>query len=335
MTIQEILKGCEVGNLQQVGYMTVIPLVSDIQDERFISPVKAKYSTRDYGTMEFTNETDSVLIVPLNTGYVIKRASQDHAMCSSGLVKSHERKEYNNAACIQESQGGYTPGGYYDMLILPWALREPAVQLRKELEYAKLWKAISKFNEELGLNSAGHLEYFLGRFQKELDEFVAEFEVIQKQVGAIILVNGHVFGIERSPSYAYFASIFKPLVRECYGSVAIQIANNLKLTPSNVYKTRIPLSQNVSDLDDIEEELKKANKKQVDISKKVVRELLQDEFILEPEEKVNGYEILTLSQKQLTGQVVIEGEKIIYASLFVRRGWLKNQDWYKAKQFTI
>ena len=80
------------------------------------------------------------------------------------------------------------------------------------------------FNQEMGVPAAGHLEFFLKQFRKELDEFVAEFECVPRQIGAIILVDDQVVGIERAPSHAYWQSVWPCLIRECYGSLAIRVA---------------------------------------------------------------------------------------------------------------
>jgi len=94
-------------------------------------------------------------------------------------------------------------------------LRETAHSLRKGASshsYDRLWPAISSMNQQLGIrNTAGHLEFFLQEFGKELDRFVAEFEIVPNQVGAIILINGRVAGVERAPNPEFWESIWQPL----------------------------------------------------------------------------------------------------------------------------
>ncbi len=178
--VREVLRGCEAGRLQSVGYMQVIPLVSDLYDDRFVSPVQcdADVYTTSYGTLGFRNSSDSVMIVPCHAGYVVKQHAQDHAMAHAGVVAAAGDRRYDTAVCIQASQGGFIEKGSYRMLILPHALREHALQLRKTKNYQKLWDDISVFNRSLGVQGQGHLEYFLKAFKKELDEFVAEFECV-------------------------------------------------------------------------------------------------------------------------------------------------------------
>ncbi len=86
--VREILRGCEAGRLQSVGYMQVIPLVSDLYDDRFVSPAQcdAAVYTTSYRTLGFRNTSDSVMIVPCHAGYVVKQRAQDHAMAHAGVV---------------------------------------------------------------------------------------------------------------------------------------------------------------------------------------------------------------------------------------------------------
>lgn len=335
MKVKELLKGCRAGQIQTVGTMSVIPLLSDITDDRFVSPVKAKFETKAYGHMGFENtERGKILIVPLHTGYVTEKKAQDHAMVQAGVVKS--KKDYRNASCIQQSQGGTVPLNVYDFLILPWALREDALGSRKVESYNKLWDSISRYNSTYGLPKRGHLEDFLDKFKKELDEFVAEFEVVSGQVGAIILINGTVFGIERTPSHEYFASIFKKLVREAYGSVAIQLAKGVKPVQGAEYNFRHPVRLNVETLDDIERALKYANDRMNEAAKGVVRDVIDEEVLFEGEPTVeDGMELLTVGTTRFNGQIIEDSGNPVYASLFARKDYLKNQKWYKAKEFEI
>lgn len=222
ITIAEILRGAEAGRMQSVGYMQVIPLVSDLQDLNFTSPKEAVVGTSTYGTMRFENPSDGILIVPTHAGYIVKQKAQNHAMAHTGIVKRKGQRAYDTAMCVQQSQGGYITKGAHKLSILPFSLREKALELKNEKQYGKLWNAISDFNKSLGVRGGGHLEYFLNHFQKELDQFVAEFECVPKQVGAIILIDGDIVGIERAPNYAYWKAIWPALIRECYGSRAIE-----------------------------------------------------------------------------------------------------------------
>ena len=44
LDISEILRGCDVGRMQSVGIMQVLPLVSDLEDARVVAPMSVKGS---------------------------------------------------------------------------------------------------------------------------------------------------------------------------------------------------------------------------------------------------------------------------------------------------
>lgn len=334
ITISEILRGTSAGKMQTVGYMQVIPLISDYEDHNIGSPVGIEFSTSDYGSMAFNNNSDKLVLIPCHAGYVVKLSAQDHAMAQLGLIQSKKKRVYKNAMCIQQSQGGYIKGGQYDMLILPVALREKALKKRKDKSYNKLWEDISQFNKLFGLSGGGHLEYFLKKYEKELAEFVAEFECVPKQVGAIILINGQVYGIERSPSYSFWKSIWPALIRECYGSSAIEVS--AKLGTKGMSKLRTPLRKTgINNLSDLKTALKQADNDESDKAKSHIRDLIEDPFNREKEEDVSGYNLETLNHSQFNGQMVRNGEQIVYASLTVKEKWKKNGNWLKSKPFSI
>jgi hypothetical protein len=292
-------------------------------------------STNDYGTMNFDNPTDKVLLVPCHAGYVTAQKAQDHAMAHTGMVGKKSKKRFNTAMCIQQRQGGYISPDQHKMMILPHSLREAALAKRNKNEYSKLWGDISKFNRGLGLNMTnGHLEYFLREFEKELDEFVAEFECVSEQCGAIVLVNGFVVGIERAPNPKFWRDVWTPMIRECYGSLAIQAGRDTSV--KSVLKTRVPLSGSFGSLDDLESALDETEEKQTEKVREIIRGLLDDSFSRSVESgSVNKYVISTVKNDQFAGQVVQDNTKICYASLFTTKEWAKSAPWRKASRFTI
>ncbi len=328
LTIAEILADTKAGRIQTVGLMQVIPLVSEVADHRFALPSSAEVGTSGYGSLVFSNPENKVLIVPAQVGYVVKQAAQDHAMAGAGLVKKKGKKTYKNAMCIQQSQGGFISADKHKMLILPFSLREPAISKRKEKSYNKLWDQISQFNGTLGLNKHGHLEYFLKHFKKELDQFVAEFECIPKQVGAIILIDGKVVGIERTPSPAFWKTVWPALIRECYGSLAIECAKRLG-DRATAFDYRQPLRKGIRSLDDLKRALETANTDESELVKTKVRELLATKFKLEKEDQAGDFIQETATQAQFIGQIVREGDAVKYASLVTRKTWADKLKWFE------
>ena len=345
ITIRSVLRGMQTGRMQTVGRMQVIPLVGDpdLFDERFAAPTgtKASVGTSDYGKMVFKNDNpDKVLLVPCHVGYVVKQQAQNHAMVNAGLVDKGRQKTFSNAACIQESQGGYMDQGDHtdDMIILPYALRENALAKRRGGEYGKIWDDISEFNRSMDVpqDRNGHLELFLGHYQKQLDEFVAEFEIVPGQTGAIILVNGQVVGVERAPSPEFWRSVWKPLIRECYGSLAIKAAKDARREGDDPSRFRVPLRMTgINTLEDLEEAIDEARDAEEGKAKEIVRKLLDEEFDAAEEAKLDEFGVVTVSNEQFKGQVVRDGEKIPYASLFTTADWAKKAPWVQANEFAL
>lgn len=334
--VADVLHGCTPGRIQSVGSMQVIPLVSELSDDRFVSPVEggAEVFTTSYGTLGFRNPGARVLIVPCHAGYVVKQAAQDHAMAHAGVVQSAGERSFNTAMCIQQSQGGFIERGSYRMLILPYSLRERALEVRKEARYSKLWDAISLFNQEMGVQGYGHLDFFLKHFEKELDEFVAEFECVARQIGAVILVDDQVVGVERAPSHAYWRSVWPCLIRECYGSLASRVAQ-LKGGRAETPASRTPLPDGIGSLDELESVISEVARQEDERAKATVRELLAEQLPVTCDDTTAGLSVETVQPGRFTGQVIRDGERIVYASLPATKKWLAGNKWQTAKAFAI
>lgn len=342
LNIKEILRGTEVGDLQTVGNMQVIPLLSDMEYTDLIAPqAGGKYGTTNYGSMVFRNETDKTMIIPNHTTVITKEKAQDHAMMHAGIVEKKTMKTYHSAACVQQTQGGYISKQSHEIVILPHSLREVALDKRDYNSYDKIWPEIRDFNARCAANSShGHLEYFFNQYQNELDEFVAEFEVVPRQIGAIILVDGTVVGVERAPTQEYWKQTWKPLIRGCYGALSIerskQNSQARRKAKDSVDKIRTLLDINsITDLDSLERELSKAEESQAEKAKTIVRDLLDDSFEYTKDEYTASLERGNVSHKQFTGQIVRKSDAIVYASLITKKRFIESDDWYKAKNFTI
>lgn len=329
INVSELLKGTEPGRLQSCGHMQIIPLISEMVDDRFGSPLNIVASTKNYGHLVVENTGSDATILPFGAGYVTKERAQNHAAMKATVLGRKQSKDIMTAACIQQSQGGTMTRGTHHLTIIPYTMREDALAVKDKSDYSKLWPAISRFNVEMGLQNTGHLEYYLEKFEKELNEFVAEFETVPNQVGAIILINGEVVGIERAPNYAYWAAIWKPLVRESYGSKALWYSKHKGNTPP---KTRVPLrTVNVKTLEDIEGALKDATALEDKMVKDIVRAFITEKFNCVKEETSAGLSVESISNKQFKGQVVRDSSAIVYASVVTSKSF----KWDTAKDFKI
>jgi hypothetical protein len=222
LTMEDILNGVSSGEAQYVGNMGVIPLVSDndrFDENDFGTADDFEVRTSEYGTVHVRERSGRTNFVPPGAGWVVEQAAQDHAVGSGKIMKGGSESIIRTARCIQSSQSGYIRGAT-EMLILPAELRSIALAKRKERGYNLIWGELGEFNSRHGLSFDQQLAVFVKTFKKQMDEFVAEFELLDNQVGAIVLLEGKVVGIELSPTRAYWRSIWYPLIRVCYGSLA-------------------------------------------------------------------------------------------------------------------
>ncbi len=320
-TVEEILAGTSAGRRQSVGNMDVIPLLGE--DDDTFAPPDFAVSNRGYGTVDVRSTDSRPSIVPPGAGWVVKAQVQDHAVCGGKIVKGNTKTTLEKACCIQQSQPGMiTEAQDKKMVILPAQLRTAALMTRNDHSYDRLWNPIQKFKEKNGLTGAGNLAEYLNHYEKELDQFVAEFELVPNQIGAVILVDGKVVGIERAPSHAFFGAVWEPLVRTCYGSYSLYRARRApKATP----QTRVELSK-ASTLEALSEAVSKAEEKDKQITVKTIDELNaesllfagnpDDQLVLEQGRKA---ELMTLANPRYAGQIVQIGGRTLYASMTVSK----------------
>lgn len=234
-----------IGKAQSVDEMTVIPLVGEDRGD-IASPTNLQFErTTDYGSMKFKNEDKNLpAIVP--THIMIRGVGgQDHAMAGSGVVLASKSQVFRNACCIEENQGGYLSSQNNQEDILPINLRKQLLNpaKRRENYYGKLWDDIKTWIRGLGLRGRGaHLRYFYddANVKQSLEDFAAEFEPIDGQIGAVILFNGVPVGLEIMPSQEHWNVYWKHLIRGCYGAEMLRLKNLGKLQPSTLVLPDIP-----------------------------------------------------------------------------------------------
>jgi hypothetical protein len=312
MRIEEILEGTTLGPTQTVGHMQLIPLLGE--DDAAFAPPSLEVGTCRYGAVMLKNDADRPTIVPPGAGWVVRQKAQDHAIGGGALLVPGQSRLIETALCIQQAQGGCIASAKHAMLILPAALRGKALAMRAVADFRKHWDDITALNRALGVpQAAGHLEYFLRAFQRELDLFVAQFEIVPGQLGAIVLCGGKLVGIERAPSAAYWDVVWEPLVRVSYGSLAIQVAKSGRALPSSTpLAVAEPTVAGIRQaLDRAEAEEKEASDALVSAVRPMVLERASDE------EALGSITLTTVTSPHLAGQVVTVRDAVRYASICV------------------
>lgn len=320
LTLAQILAGCSAGRLQSVGQMGVIPIVDagDGQDETFAPPV-FEAGTRGYGTVSVRNTSDRPTILPTGAAFVTPEAAQDHAVSSAALVKAKEQRDVQHSYCVQEGQPGLIQQREREFTILPAQLRPYALAHRGG-PYSSMWPHIRALRQSLGDAGAGNLVDFMKRWETELDQFVAEFELVPNQVGAIVLVGDRVVGVERTPNVGFWERVWTPLIRVCYGSLALEASKTNRAVPA----MRAPLAskERPRSLLDIRSALSSARLAAEQFVSMTASALgLKALGARQENEQVGGARLLTVGTEapggraELAGQVVSKDGRLIYASI--------------------
>lgn len=245
MILKDLLKGFVAHQPQSVGNMTVIPLTapdSEYHNVGDVGDVRLEGDT-NYNSLHLGTSAGRVTIVPNGMTYITKEQAQDRAVHSAHLVKG--RKEVG-AFCVQSSQAGHMRqhnDAHRELRLLPQSIRYKAYQKRGSTSYSELWNSLKLFNRECGV-SGDFLTSYFDRYAEQLDQFVAEFEVIPEQRGAIILINDGVCGVEIAPNQKAFEAIWEPAIRDCYGSEALRLKDKAKPSQAEIL-------EDVDNLDDL------------------------------------------------------------------------------------
>jgi hypothetical protein len=99
--------------------------------------------------------------------------------------------------------------------------------------------------------------------------------------------------------------------------------------------SRTPLPEGIGSLDELESVIAEIARQEDERAKATVRELLDEPLSLTRDESMAGLSIETVQSGRFTGQVIRDGECIVYASLPARKQWLADNKWQTAKPFVI
>jgi hypothetical protein len=311
-------KGVGIGAVQSVDEMTVIPLVGENRGD-VARPEALKFtSTTNYGSMVFKNEDSKPAIVPAN--YMVRgRGAQDHAMAGSGVVTAGQSKTFNTACCIEETQGGYLNAEGNDEDVLPVELRRSLLNFgkRNERHYGKLWDSIKVWLRGLNLNRrthSAHLREFYDDkdVRNALEQFAAEFEPVEGQIGAIIMFSGTPVGLEIMPTTDHWDAYWQQLLRGCYGSELLRLKMLGQVKPSTLVLPTIPEQAAPDEVKTILEEF--MEHLQQEVIPLVQRIAIQGDRSIS---KDGNLETRLISTGNGGGDIILQGSEPIYISLIL------------------
>ncbi|XRQ15040.1 ARPP-1 family domain-containing protein [Actinomadura welshii] len=312
------LTGHRLGAPQQAGALTMVPVTGPAAPG-FTPPRTGLKLSRvaGYGRVELANTAESgVAIVPLHIGYIQDRA-QNHALCRSALLAPGQSLMFEDACCVQESQGGYLAGADQWFFVLPVELRACALQLRGVHGYGKLWDDIAALNARYGLPPRGHLEQILSRKRPVLTQFRSRLELQPGQVGALFFVAGTFAGLEIAPDPGYFAEMWPALVCFAYG-VAAWHAEPPPADPAPLETAPLEITGDGGGLDGVRGALERDRADRLARIAGRLADVPAGPAELHEEDRFLDLRLSTVTAPHLAGQIVTDRGRTVYASLFTR-----------------
>jgi hypothetical protein len=302
--------GYRLGPPQRAGALTMVPVFGPAYPG--IAPPRSGLKLSrvvTYGQVELTNPADAgVAIVPLHVGY-IQDSAQNHALCRSAFIAAGQTLRFDDACCVQESQGGYLSERDQWFFILPVELRAAALRLRGTSQYSKLWGDIAGFNARYGLPARGHLEQVLTRKRAVLTQYRSRLELLDGQLGALFFVGDRLAGMEIAPDPGYFAEVWMALVCFAYGPAAWFAAAGSSPSPADD-------ALDAGSLDGLRAALDRCRRSVADeVGAWLARAAWQAGDLVE-EERYLDLRLSTVAGEAVAGQVVTDGSRLVYASLF-------------------
>ena len=313
MKIVDLLGSIKLGMPQSAGNMTIIPITAEVQDTDISGEMVLSVARdTDYSRLTLKNIDDKPVIVP--QGSFFKGKGQDRAMLKASIIGPGSEKTLQ-VGCVEPSEGGHISIGSKDYTFIPARLRVPAL-VKPATSYNVIWDDIKKYLEDAGLRGGNAINVFYSNFNKELDEFVAQFEPVDKQIGAIIIINNQIAGIEIYPNYQAWSKVWRLLLRDSYGADAIALIRQKQIA---AYKPIIDLDK-IEKFEDLEREVLGVKANFITFMKELVDTVLDEEFATNTRETSNIFKVNDVQSQSLIGQMILKNERVVYVSLLANQG---------------
>jgi hypothetical protein len=228
--------------------------------------------------MTLTNNTGKETITPVQIAVMTKQRAQNHGMVKAGYVPANESTRFDDAGCVQGSEGGHF-SGTQEFRMIPVTMREMLFEkVGQTSGYQNIYAAIDKMGKETKSNAGTYLDVYYKKYDKKLEQFIAHFERPDKMIGVIVFIDGEIVAIDKYPSFTYAEQIWDVLIRDCYGALAIMSELNNK--KSNQTFTKVYSKTRKRKDESPLERLERALNKTKETITKSVEERIQDLFEL-------------------------------------------------------
>ena len=322
----ELLKGCRPvkdsdGNIvvQSILNMQIVCLTTDAEyslDDRFANPLTSLTAgNQSYGQINFTNKENKEVILPAQMAVLTKQSAQNHGMVKAGYIPSKASTTYNDAGCVQGSQGGHFRGTN-EFRMIPVTMREMLFDaVGKTSGHGNIYPAIEKLGRDTNSGAGSYLNVYFEKYDKKLEQFIAHFERPSNLIGIIILIDGEIVAIDKFPSFTYAEQVWDVMIRDCYGALAIICELKAKTISQEFTDTYNDLKKRHQDnvVDLLEKALKRTKEKMTASVQEKIQELLDLTFdvTLDKEGQASSASApksYVLNTDGYVGQVITENE---------------------------
>lgn len=314
MKVIDLFGTMRLGIPQSAGNMVVFPIISDIEDTEISGEMILTISRdTDYSRLTIKNIDEKPVIVPQGARFWGK--GQERTNLSASIIGPESEKTLQ-VGCIEPSNAAHITIGAKDYSFIPARLRLPAIIKQNATNFQVLWKDIESYLNSSGLREGRALHVFYDNFQKELEEFVAQFEPVEKQIGAVIIINNQIAGIEIYPNYLAWSKIWRLLLRDSYGADAIALIRKKEIA---AYKPIIDLDK-IESFEELENEVKNIKADFLGFTKRLVDEILNEDVQMNVRETSSVFHVNNLQSQTMIGQLISKNEKVVYVSLLKNYG---------------
>lgn len=311
MQLIQLLQNTTVSAQPQiVANQIVVPLTTDKPNNDISSEMTLKVvNDSDYSKLTLKNTDSKPAIALQGSRFETDGKGQDRTVLSANIIESESEKTLA-VGCIQPSEGSHIESGTETTGFIPASLRVPALDRKDNGSYDVIWGDIRKYLGEIGVQGDS-LRDFYKEFKKELDEFVAQFENIDKQVGAIVLINNEIVGLELYPNYNSWMKVWRPLIRDSYGADAIKA---IKKGTVIALKPSIDLDK-VASMSDIKKQVEDINIRNITTIANKVKAVVDSEFRVTSQQNVGDFVVNTINNTSFKGQFITKNDVVVHCSL--------------------
>lgn len=314
MILQEILKGYQLAMPQVVGHMRVVPIITDTPFTK-VTGMENVYLKKDvtYNQLIMSTREGEIAIIPQGLMYVTQKGAQDRALPSAQLIRGDKKIDVD---CLEPEQGGLMRAQEQrEYGLLPYTLKAKALQYINDGEYDSLWNDITEFMRQSGVPGRAIYKFFK-RYVKELETFVAQFEPIDMQVGAIFVINNEILGLEIAPNYETWNLMWRPIVRDCYGAEAVARLQQGAVAPEAGIALK---NDTIETIEDLENVLVQMKQQELGVASEILSTIGALQFEKESLQVLEDFELFSFTSNDFVGQGVQHGpERFVYLSLMIK-----------------